>query len=276
MAGGGSAYASLQLFDKRTNNQGQTTLFSSLPQFAELAPSRIMFDGAHWQSTVAVTKSGIQTNRYDFSVKVRHPDGTDHDTTYIVAPAWEHADHFNPGTTIHSPDYSRLPPQMRPKLGIDPLPPTRSSAQSGLFYPSSYPCEYIRDLNAIIEDVDPDPATAHEIAVLDTLYQASGIVILNDPDPVDGIKRAPTMTYYHGNTAHQFVFTGFSIWSYARQDCMGLVDFVLQDLWHLPRTAIDRGSITPAIRNGVTRPARVVTPAQRAVTARVPSGATRE
>jgi hypothetical protein len=159
---------------------------------------------------------------------------------------------------------------MRPKLGIDPIPPTRTAAQSGLFYQTSFPCEYILELNAIIEDVDPDPRTSHEIAVLDTLYEASGIVLLTDN------KRAPTMTYYHGNTAHQFVFSGFSIWSYARQDCIGLVDFVLQDLWNLPRTNIDRGSFTPAIRNGVSPPARVVTPAQRSVSARVPSGATRE
>ena len=270
LAGGGAAYGSLILFDKRANNQGQTTIFSSLPQFAELAPSRIMYDGAHWQSTVAVTKSLISTSRYDYSVQVRHPDGTIHDTTYIVAPAWEHADHYVTGQTISSPDYSRLPQQMRIKQGIDPMPPTRLPSQSGLFYQTSFPCEYILDLNAIIEDVDPDPGTAHEIAVLDTLYMASGSALLTDS------KTAPTMTYYHGSTAHQFVFTGFSIWSYARQDCMGLVDLVLQDLWHLPRTNIDRGSFTPAIRNGVSPPARVVTPAQRVVSVRVPAGATRE
>jgi hypothetical protein len=110
----------------------------------------------------------------------------------------------------------------------------------------------------------------HNVSVLDTLYMANGIVLRTDSHI------APTMTYYHGNTAHQFVFSGFSIWSYARQDCMGLVDFVLQDLWHLPRQNIDRGSIAPAIRNGVSAPVRVVTPARRAVSARVPPGATRE
>jgi len=53
-----------------------------------------------------------------------------------------------------------------------------------------------------------------------------------------------------------------------------LVDFVLQDLWGLPRQNIDRGSFTPAIRSGVrpTPNLRVVTPAQRVVNARVPSG----
>ena len=84
------------------------------------------------------------------------------------------------------------------------------------------------------------------------------------------------MTYYHGTTAHQFVFTGFSIWSYARQDCMGLVDFVLQDLWGLHRDPIDRGSITPSTPNGVSRPTRVVAPASRVVSTRVQTGTNRE
>jgi len=54
------------------------------------------------------------------------------------------------------------------------------------------------------------------------------------------------------------------------------VDFVLQDLWNLPRAPIDRGSIAPAMPNGVSRPARVVTPAPRAVSARVQTGTNRE
>jgi len=276
LGGGGAAYGSLILFDKRTNNQGQTTVFSSLPQFSELAPSRIMYDGAHWQSEVAVTQSLIQTTRYEYTVKIKNTaDDPGHDTTYIVAPAWQHPDRYNPGTNITSPDYSHLPQEMRLKAGIDALPPTRLSGQSGLFYQSSFPCEYISDINAIIEDVDPDPLVSHEIAVLDTLYMANGGVLLTNPDSLNN-RHAPTMTYYHGNTAHQFVFTGFSIWSYARQDCMGLIDFVLQDLWHLPRQNIDRGSIAPSIRNGINPPVRLVSPGRRAVSARVPSGATRE
>ena len=277
LAGGGCAYGSLILFDKRGNNQGQTTVFSSLPQFAELAASRIMYDGAHWQSAVAVTKSLISTKRYENNIRVRHADGSDHDTTIIVAPAWEHPDHYTPGSTIRSPDYSRMPQELRLKAGLDPMPPTRLATQTGLFYQSSFPCEYIDDNNSIIEDVDPDPAHEHQIAVLDTLYMAKGGVILVPPkSDGDGIPTAPTMTYYHGSTAHQFVFSGFSIWSYARQDCMGLVDFVLQDLWNLPRAPIDRGSIAPAMPNGVSRPARVVTPAPRAVSVRVQTGTNRE
>ncbi|HXS83709.1 MAG TPA: hypothetical protein VN896_13420, partial [Methylomirabilota bacterium] len=266
LMGGGAAYASLQLFDKRANNQGQTTVFSSLPQFAELSPSKIMFDGAHWQSAVAVTKSSISTIRYENDIQSRWGDGTDHDTTIIVASKWTHPDRWNAPAEISSPNYSKLPPAMRTKLEAgDPVPPTRTSGS--LFYQTSWPCEYIADINAIIEDVDPNPLVAREISVLDTLYEARGSVITG----VIGDHRVgATMTYYHGNGAHQFVFSGFSPWSYARQDCISLVDFVLQDLWGLPRQNIDRGSFTPAIRSGVppTPNLRMVTPAQRTVSAR--------
>jgi hypothetical protein len=61
-----------------------------------------------------------------------------------------------------------------------------------------------------------------------------------------------------------------------RQDCIGLIDFVLQDIWGLSRQPIDRGSIAPSIKSGGSSPVRIVTPAQRTVSARVPTGTTRE
>ena len=283
LAGGGSGYASLIRFDKRGNNQGQTTVFSSEVQWGELVPSRVMFDGAHWQSQVAVTKGSITTFRYDYTVQVRWADGSTHDTSYVVDPQWSHFDRYS-GTTVSRPDYSKLPTEMRWKTpATDPIPPTRISSQSGLFYATSYPSEYLKDNNSIIEDVDPDPEVSHGQVVMDTLFRSFGIVLLTTPptvhdplDPAFGIPRAPSMTYYHGSQAHQFVFSGFSLWSYARQDCIKLVDFVLQDIWGLPRQLIDRGSIAPSIKNNGSSPARIVTPAQRTVSARVPSGTTRE
>ena len=151
----------------------------------------------------------------------------------------------------------------------DPIPPTRLSSGAGLFYPTSYPSEYLISNNSIIEDVNPDPDVIEERTVLDTMFTSHSIVLLR--------ANAPTMTYYHGNEANQFVFSGFAPWGYARQDCMALIDFVLQDIWGLPRQSIDRGSISPAIQGRGASPARVVTPAQRSVSARVPSsGTTRE
>jgi len=272
LAGGGSAYASLINFDKTINNRGQTTVFTNTQ--GELVPSRIMYDGAHWQSSLAVTKSGIHTVRYDFD----HVDKGDPtadpptlpkitDPNFVVAYPWSHYDFFT-GGTISRPDYSKLPPEMRWKSpDTDPMPPTRISSQAGLFYLTSYPCEYILDNNPILEDVNPDPEVDTEKSVLDTLYRANGTVLLTSPGG-DNLKYAATMTYYHGQTARQFVFSGFSLWSYARQDCMQLIDFVLQDLWGLPRAPIDRGTFTPAVRSRGPAPLRVVTPAQRIVNAR--------
>jgi hypothetical protein len=282
MAGGGAGYASLRGFDKVTNNQGQTTVFSSATQFNELVPSRIMFDGAHWQSSMGVTSSGIHTFRYDFTLDtLRRLPGGVLDTVRnvpftVLRRAWSQPDAYL-GGTLTSPDYSHLPVEMRWKSpDTDPMPPTRDAFQTQSYYPTSYPCEYILENNSIIEDVDPDPDIVREQTVLDTLYRGQGAVLLTAPDKVDGFHKAAEMTYYHGTQAHQFVFSGFAPWGYARQDCIGLVDFVLHDVWGLQRENIDRGSVAPAIRSRGSSPARSVAPAQRPVSTRVPPGTTRE
>ena len=261
LAGGGAAYASMINFDKKTNNVGQTTVFAN--STGELVPSRIMYDGAHWRSSIGITKSGINTYRYDYTV-FRGAGGTN-PVTYNVTPGWTHYNRFS-GGNLTSPNYSKLPAEMRWKTaGTDPLPPTRTSAQSGLFYGTSFPSEYILSNNSILEDVNPDPEITDERAVLDTLYQSQGVVLLTNPN------RAPTMTYYHGNESNQFVFSGFSLWSYARQDCIALIDFVLQDIWGLTRQPIVRGAAELAGPSGGASPTRrIVTPAQRSVSARVP------
>jgi hypothetical protein len=283
LAGGGAAYASLRHFDKGSNNRGQTTVFSSAVQFGELAPSRIMYDGAHWQSSLAVTKGSVHTFRYDYTNDTLRSVGGGLDTVRnvpftVLNRPWSHFDRYSL-TTLYSPNYSKLPPEMRWKSdATDPLPPTRLPAGAGLFYQTSYPSEYLLEGNSILEDVDPDPSIDHEQVVLDTLMVSEAVIFLGSPMPGRGAgnEDAPTMTYYHGSQAHQFIFSGFSLWSYARQDCIQLIDFVLQDLWGLQRQPIDRGSIAPFMKNGGSSPARIVTPAQRTVSARVPSSTTRE
>ena len=275
LAGGGAAYASLINFDKKTNNQGQTTVFTNAQ--GELVPSRIMYDGAHWLSSLAVTKGAIHTFRYDYDHLDHGPGEKIFDPNFVVSYPWTQYDSFT-GDSLRRPDYANhLPPEMRWKdPTTDALPPTRLTSQAGLFYQTSYPTEYILDNNPVLEDTDTSPDVDHEESVLDTLYRSSGVVLLSTPGS-DGIKYAPTMTYYHGAQARQFVFSGFSLWSYSRQDCMQLIDFVLQDLWGLSRDqSIDRGSFTPAARIRGPVPPRIVTPAQRTISARVLPGATRE
>jgi hypothetical protein len=174
-----------------------------------------------------------------------------------VARPWSHPTRFG---ALQSPDYSRLPAVLNLKgEDTDPLPPTRTPNQFGLFYRTSLTWEYIQQGNPVFEDTDPSPDVDHEQPVLDTLIESRGQALLTRPFP------APTMTYYHGNQANQFVFSGFGPWSFARPDCIALFDFVLQDLWGLPRSPVDRGG-TAAIRSARgAAPVRIVTPAQRAV-----------
>jgi len=276
LLGGGAAFASLRLYDVGNNNVGQTTVFTTNSiqgRPPELGPARIMWDGAHWRSSIAITKAFVRTWRYQYTIGVRRPNGSIVDTTIVVKPAWSQVAR---GELVTSPIYTKLPPEMRHRTSaIDPLPPTRTSNQSGLFYLSSYPVEYIHSPNFILEDVDPDPEVVREASVLDTLYEAESINLLTTPRPGQTIPRAPQMTYYHGNDARQFVFSGFSPWSYARQDCIALFDFVLQDLWGLPRQPIDRGTVAPTLQRNA-QPARRAAPLQRTAGAAASSATLRE
>jgi len=198
--------------------------------------------------------------------------------TYVVKKPWSHHYFYPPNGTLNSPTYSKLPLVLRPNSAVpDPLPPTRLANQTNLFYSTSFPVEYILTPNFIVEDVDPNPEGVHEASVLDTLFQAEGDVLRTSPSPVNGQKRAPIMTYYHGTQANQFVFTGFAPWLAARQDCITLFDFVLQDLWGLSRSGIDRGTFAPAnLQNGGSKPARSASPLKRTANALVSTGTTRE
>jgi hypothetical protein len=289
MMGGGAAFASLRRFDKGNNNQGQTTVFSSSAAFNELGPGRIMFDGAHWRSSMAVTKSAIRTLRVDQPITVQWDNGTRHDTSLVNLASfnWRHENpaqfqKFGAPTILSAPNYSKLPSEMRPHSAIpDPLPPTRLSNQSGLFYITSYPCEYILEPNFMVENLLDYTAAGgpvkRDISVIDEIYEAESIVLLRSPVRYQvSPQRAPQMTYYHGGEANQVVFTGFAPWNYARQDCIALVDFVLQDIWGLSRDNIDRGSFAPAFQRSGTRPARRAAPIQRNINASVSPGTPRE
>jgi hypothetical protein len=156
----------------------------------------------------------------------------------IAASPWSHEDAWG-GGTVSSPDYRRLPAQLRDRdPAIDPLPPTRLARQGSLYYRTGYTCEYLIEPNEVMEDVDLSPEGERTASVLDTLMEATSLVLRRSP--------APTMTYYHGFEANRFVFSGFAPWDFRREDAIALVDFVLQDLWGLTRTPVDRGSIAGA------------------------------
>ena len=101
-------------------------------------------------SQIAITKSDIKTSRHEYYV--RFLDGNNHldSTLYVVAPPWTHFNQPSNGP-LSSPDYTKMPPNLRTKLEAgDPIPPTRSPSTT-IFYPTSYPCEYIRENNSIID-----------------------------------------------------------------------------------------------------------------------------
>ena len=257
LAGGGASYATLIPFDKAINN---TPNGNTVFDFAhgELLPGRLMFDAAHWQVACATaqTITGIAKSNYP------NPGPMGGWTHHNF---WPQAGSPDP---LRAPNYDRLPATMRLKSpDTDPMPPTRVPSQPGGFYVSTLGVEYIVDRTFIIEDVDPSPTSSREIAVLDTLYEANGATLLGPRSREDNRAHAPVMTYYHGTQSPRFVFSGFPIWNYARADALGLVDFVLQEIWGLPRQPIDRGIAAPAGPAPAPRPDRVLTPAQRTLAA---------
>jgi hypothetical protein len=115
------------------------------------------------------------------------------------------------------PDWSLLPAELREKTpGTDALPPMRTIPS--LFYQLQYPGEVI---------TQPD-----SLAGLDTLYVATGGDL--------GTAQPPVMTCYRGPDSGPCVFSGFPLWYFQRAQAIQLLDFVLQQIWHLPRQPVAR------------------------------------
>ena len=182
----------------------------------EIAPGRMAWDAAHWQSEFVASKPVTSPRRSDYAVG-----------------GWS-----NPGWkfigTINAPDYSRLPVTMRRRalaLG-DTLPPTRTNSASYYSTALNPAVEYLTQPNFILEDVNQSPLVEDQRSVLDTLMELQGGALATN---FTG-QRPVTMTYYHGVTAPEFVLTGFDFWTWSRGDVQSLVDFVLQEIWHMNKT----------------------------------------
>jgi hypothetical protein len=121
------------------------------------------------------------------------------------------------------PDYGRLPAQLGAKsAALDPFPPGRSGQSGSVFYKSTLDAEFLSLQNFITENGE---------STLDSLYR----IITFALPPVT--HQRVNMTYYHGEENAPVLFSGFDIWSFTRADCQALVEFVLQDVWGLARTA---------------------------------------
>ena len=202
----------------------------------ELQPGRLMYDGAKWQSlTISqvlsgrVIRSTTVSDTADMNHRWQHKDGT----TADGQPGYQFANHISP------PDYSLLPARMNlhtnpatDPVNGEPVPPTRNQstfASSWWTTSLSVDLEYLLKDNIIIEDMNPDPVSEDLRVALDTLMTAQGSGLV-----AGGIGYHPaTMTWYHGVASQEFIFTGFPIWVWRRADCQTLVDFVMQQVWHL-------------------------------------------
>ncbi len=216
MAGGGCAYANMIPFD-RTNN-GPRVWSNAL---GELVPGRMMYDFVHWRSEITSTVGQFNILRSTRAVGGWTGEG--------------------PLRDLNAPNYGLLPTFMRPKdpsLGDQWPTPNRAGQSATVFYQTLFDIEYVSLGNVIVEDFDTTFAAPRELAALDSLYETQTGTMQDPRDPTRQIPIInPVMTYYHGIENPPMLFTGFSIWSFARVDCLGLVDFVLQEVWKLPKSA---------------------------------------
>ena len=206
--GGGAAYASTADFNSPLNDPpagfGAGKTFMSTAPYNELVPGRMMYDLAHWQSEFKV--AGNQANLVYFRDRGRF------DSTSAGMPGW----------------YASIPPQMRVKSpATDPMPPLRTNP--GDFYVTTLlGAEYLSQPNYIQEDQDPSPLVEDLESTLDTLYSVRGVGLVQSGHNA-------TMTVYRGHDRLKpLIFTGFSMFRFARADVKQLVDAVLQGEWHLP------------------------------------------
>jgi len=193
----------------KTGNDGGGITWSNT--FGELIPGRFMYDLAAWRSEIKVVSAPVTIRRFL-------------------------------GRNQNAPP--PLPPEMRKRTAANsPFPPGRAGQGASLYYRTSFDIEFLSRPNLIWEDVDPDPDVYREESTLDTLYEVVSFAL-----PATSEHRV-VMTWYHPIHQPPFMFTGFSNWDFVRQDCQDLVDYVLRDVWGLPK------QVPPQPRAAVAVPA---------------------
>ncbi len=237
LLGGDVAKASLLAYNVRSNDTaypGFRTVFGN--NKGELVPGRLMYDSAHWQDELAVQPVSIAAASIIKSPKVPQHAWT--------SPGWNYRH------PIASPNYALLPATMRKKLLAlgDSVPPTRPNTGLGQaqFYGtgSTFDVEYMTQPNYIIEDLDSTAFGVQEASSLDTLMDAKSLSLAaTGNEPV-------SMTYYHGVTTPEIIFSGFDIWKWTRADDITMVDFVLQQIWKMNHNDAARWAPQSSARPG--------------------------
>ncbi len=228
--GGGFGNATNASWNNRSNDANGIRTYSSVGPQPDLTPGRFMYDLAHWQSEFRVfgPVQGLDFARLD------RPDPSYYPDPNQKALAWPGEPFTGPFAGLYT---SRLPTLLRPKSpALDPRYPNRYVAD---FYAFNVYTEFISAENRIIQPVGGEHGQVRgdrpEFSTLDTLYlvygpQYPGKLL----QPGEGVNA--TMTVYRGGGLPPLVNTGFDVWHFTRQDCVSLVDFVLNGMWGLSRT----------------------------------------
>jgi hypothetical protein len=244
LAGGGAATASMVNFNRGLNDNTlpipRTLTFRNTDN--ELIPGRFMYEQAHWRSEFKQFKvNGGRIRRYLGRFE------------------------SSPGT------YASLPVEIQIKSpATDPFPPNRTGSQS-VFYQTQFDIEFLSAANEIVEEFDPRPHHENLQSTLDTLYKVTASSL--QPDTGPGALQSVVMTCYHGADNAPFIVTGFNLWNFRRSQCVGLVDFVLQQLWGMSR----QQPVAAAVAPGSTMPpVAKLAPRERTARAAAPGTARRE
>jgi hypothetical protein len=239
LAGGGGALASLLDFDAKSNNTSSNVIFAA---GTDLWPQSYVVSVGHLRTKVSASRSQGQILKSSAAVR-----------------SWSG---HGPNGDLRAPDYSKLPVMLFPRTpATDPLPPTRPTTQSNLFYTSSTGIECAHG-TVVLEDFG-EPGAPRIESALDTLYDGVGSQVHLPP--------SPTMLYYHGREHAPVLYSGFDIWSWSRPECQALVDFVLQEIWGLHRTGAPGASVRatfvsgrrPTPQDNATRPRMTAGPRAR-------------
>lgn len=230
-AGGGTALATLIERDVKTNNTLANTVFTG----PELDPATPVVALVHLHSRINATRGIVALSR-----------------SAAARGGWSG---HGPTGALSSPDYSGLPASLAMRSATtDPIPATRLASQANQFYGAGIGMEYAHG-SIVTEDFGGAGGARLESA-LDTLLEVVGATIESPP--------APAMFYYHGRDNGPVLFSGFDLWSWSRSDAQALVDFVLRDVWGLPRSAPAAvGSAIPSPGTARTVRARGLDPAAR-------------
>jgi hypothetical protein len=245
--GGGTNTGTIPVGWNNPANDSHVRTYSYVDPYKDLGPGRFMFDLTHWQSEFR-TASGIM-------YKVARLDQPDPMTAFPPPKVdWT-------GEPLRDPRFAALPTLLKPKDPTsDPRWPNRASTNFYLNNPTygsnGLDLEFLSYENRIteVEAENPSPNHREEFSTLDTLYLAYGLFpgVMLQPRNGEGVNAC--MTYYHGHDCGPVVFSGFDIWHWRRQDCVQLVDTVLQGLWGLSRSAqVSAAAIRPAGRAALRR-----------------------